>query len=233
MTNYSDSQLVWKGKLDLEVGDTAGEETLDSTPAFDIDREWEAYWQSNSQSLILSSWIEKYRDYINPEHLTHFSEEPLSTQNSENSEIFEAAPVSEVDSTWNDLWKTHCEEQYSYYRSWFYEWSATSQEVNSQQSTTLSTDFEVDPIDDLLQDFKDTTLGSNMEPSTSKEQRDKNSLEKTKDFLAKMGFSGLQDTASSCITNCEVITRNRKRKKKGQPVPHVSMDASVALAVNF
>lgn len=227
----SDSHLVWKGKVDFNGEDTTEETTTDTLHS-EVDKEWETYWEANGQSLVLTSWIEKYKDYINPEHLSSSTEVPAShcAENTETRETTETLPeYSTTESAWAELWKAHAEEQYSYYKNWFYEWWAASQETESQQSTTASTEHDIDPVDELLDNFNQVAIESIMadnESSSSKEQKDKTNLEKTKDFLAKMGFSGIPDASSSCITSCQVLARKKKRKKTQQPVSHVSVDAT-------
>uniref|UniRef100_A0A336M890 Trimethylguanosine synthase n=1 Tax=Culicoides sonorensis TaxID=179676 RepID=A0A336M890_CULSO len=50
---------------------------------FAIDSEqnlaWEAFWSKNGESLIWSSWIEKYSDYINPEYMKQMEQEKCET----------------------------------------------------------------------------------------------------------------------------------------------------------
>lgn len=194
----------------------------------------------NGQSLILSSWSEKYKDYINPEFLqtsdeqTENSDKPIiKVENGDTLQNSEPQESSDVNSTWTELWKTHTDEQYLYYKNWFYEWWTGSHDTDPQEqlSTTLSTDFERDQtdqdFDDILENFNqvmlEPTMADDQSSKEAKEQREKSSLEKTKDFLSKMGFSGLPSASSSCITNCEVVARKKKRKKKQQPVGRVDM----------
>ncbi|KAF8792852.1 Trimethylguanosine synthase like protein [Argiope bruennichi] len=35
----------------------------------EMNDEWQSYWERNGESIILNSWIQKYKDYINPEYL--------------------------------------------------------------------------------------------------------------------------------------------------------------------
>ncbi|GBL93090.1 hypothetical protein AVEN_216448-1 [Araneus ventricosus] len=48
--------------------------TNDIAPKYDPNslernQEWQSYWERNGESIILNSWIQKYKDYINPEYL--------------------------------------------------------------------------------------------------------------------------------------------------------------------
>lgn len=44
----------------------------------ETEKSWEEFWAKNGESLIWSSWIEKYSDYINPVYLQNIQQTPQS-----------------------------------------------------------------------------------------------------------------------------------------------------------
>ncbi|XP_025836156.1 uncharacterized protein LOC108741713 [Agrilus planipennis] len=104
--------------------------------AEDFNLAWENYWYKHGESLVWSSWIKKYKDFINPEYINaHKNYEDLEAikspsktngtearehhfQNSESvintsSDIKFEKELS-FDDHWTHLWDSHCEEEYFY-----------------------------------------------------------------------------------------------------------------------
>lgn len=52
----------------------------------DVEQEhaWETFWSKNGESLIWSSWIEKYSDYINPNYMKQMEQEKCETAACDN-----------------------------------------------------------------------------------------------------------------------------------------------------
>ncbi|GAV03334.1 hypothetical protein RvY_13775 [Ramazzottius varieornatus] len=76
--------------------------------------EWEKYWTANGDRLVWQSWLEKYRDYVNPDFVNELCEgfEKMETESVEEGEedmgdIVEKASPSD---SWKDLWKQNYEE---------------------------------------------------------------------------------------------------------------------------
>uniref|UniRef100_A0A1I8Q6L3 Trimethylguanosine synthase n=1 Tax=Stomoxys calcitrans TaxID=35570 RepID=A0A1I8Q6L3_STOCA len=90
---------------------------------------WQAYWQKEGEQIILDTWNEKYKDYLNEnQNEDHVAKEitgqkeaiePIATTSATSTAIDE-----EYSSSWNELWEQHREEiyveQYLIYTTIFY-----------------------------------------------------------------------------------------------------------------
>ncbi|CAL1264435.1 unnamed protein product [Larinioides sclopetarius] len=71
--NYCEPNVLLENGAD-EYCENEKTNTNDIAPNYDpkfveMNEEWQSYWERNGESIILNSWIQKYKDYINPEYL--------------------------------------------------------------------------------------------------------------------------------------------------------------------
>jgi len=198
-----------------------------------LEIDWEIYWKENSSTLIWNSWVEKYKEFINPEYLgteVHPGEEPSSVV------------TDPPDSDWSQIWEDHQQEQYSYYYNWFSQWwineFLTAVEPTSERETeTISGDAKnLESISQTALCLEELSINTEMDKNSKsplpKEQKDKNILEKTKDYLKELGFSTAINEPLSCITDCKIETKKKKRKRPNKhkivPGPVLSDPSSLA-----
>lgn len=177
-------------------------------------KDWEKYWSENSPALIWNSWVEKYKEFINPEYL-----DTEGQQNNEPSSVDTVPP----DSDWSKIWEDHQQEQYWYYHNWFSQWwmnevsiaadPTSESEIESYSCITVNRG-SVSPTSIGLEEL---SINPEMDDSSTlplpKEQKDKTVLEKTRDYLNELGFSTTINQSSSCVIDCNIEMKKKKRKK--------------------
>lgn len=87
--NYTEQREMFKetcsnmqqSKLVEESSHHERNNSLPNVFGVDVEQEhaWESFWSKNGESLIWSSWIEKYSDYINPDYMRHMDQEKCET----------------------------------------------------------------------------------------------------------------------------------------------------------
>lgn len=177
-------------------------------------KDWEKYWSENSPALIWNSWVEKYKEFINPEYL-----DTEGQQNNEPSSVDTVPP----DSDWSKIWEDHQQEQYWYYHNWFSQWwmnevsiatDPTSESEIESYSCITENRGSVSPTSIGLEEL---SINPEMDDSSTlplpKEQKDKTVLEKTRDYLNELGFSTTINQSSSCVIDCNIEMKKKKRKK--------------------
>ncbi|XP_063707011.1 trimethylguanosine synthase [Culicoides brevitarsis] len=90
--NYTEQREMFReamqhsSRVVEEVAAERNERKTSLPDVFGVDLEqehaWEAFWAKNGESLIWSSWIEKYSDYINPDYM-----KPDASQNDEEATV--------------------------------------------------------------------------------------------------------------------------------------------------
>ena len=203
----SDTEHVLKGIEDEE-------EIPQNNSEDKLEIDWEIYWKENSSTLIWNSWVEKYKEFINPEYLgteVHPGEEPSSVV------------TDPPDSDWSQIWEDHQQEQYSYYYNWFSQWwinefSTAVESTSERETETISGDAKnLESISQTALCLEELSINTEMDKNSKsplpKEQKDKNILEKTKDYLKELGFSTAINEPLSCITDCKIETKKKKRKR--------------------
>ena len=203
-----DSELLEKGFH--QEGEHKHEIRQGSENGQDLETAWSDYWQTQGPSLVWQSWIEKYKDYINPEYLKTVDGGATSEGASSRVHAQEGEPAS--DSNWTTIWDEHQTEQRDYYSTWFSQWWSQSEgaveSVLSLEELSLDSKLE---MDEAAQSSDAAAV------ERVKEQRDKTNLEKTGDYLTELGFSTTINQPSSIITECcrhSKSTKKSKRQKK-------------------
>lgn len=226
---FSDPEHVIKGIEDEE-------EVPSSNTEDKLKIEWEKYWNDNGPALIWNSWVEKYKEFINPEYLK--TESQLSE---EQSSVASGPP----DSDWSKIWEDHQQEQHLYYHNWFSQWwvnqSSIAAESPSESNTTTHSrvDENQHAISQASLDLEGLSINpemdDNLDLSPPKEQRDKSVLEKTKDYLKELGFTTTINQPSSCVTDCKIETKKKKKKrpKKHRIIPGPVLNDPASLVSKF
>ncbi|GFS52025.1 trimethylguanosine synthase [Trichonephila clavipes] len=68
-------------------------DSLYDSHSVEMKEEWRSYWDRNGENIILNSWIQKYRDYINPDYLRetfpnlNFDKENLQSDSQNTSQL--------------------------------------------------------------------------------------------------------------------------------------------------
>lgn len=170
----------------------------------DLETAWEDYWQAQGPSLVWQSWLEKYKEYINPEYLKTSKGEATSEDTTSEVHTTQGSET-ESDNHWATVWQEHQIEQRDYYFNWFSQWWLQSEEsvetVLSLEELSLDSKSEMDEG------------AHSSDASVVKEQRDKTTLEKTEEYLTELGFSTTINQPSSIITECCKHSKNTKKSK--------------------
>lgn len=203
----------------------------DKEKALELD--WFEYWDTQGYKLVFESWIEKYKEFINPTYQelckdgTKYSFENIPLGNSPSTE----------DCQWTQLWEEHLQEKYFYYQNWFSQWW-TEKESQSQISVNAdeesSSDIEeknltehINPIP--AKEFENLSLCVNPEMEGDSwnssfihtreiNHSEKTILEKTREFLGGLGFTSNLSNSDSNINSCRVLAMKKKKKNKKKRV---------------
>ena len=198
-----------------------------------LELDWFEYWDTQGYKLVFESWIEKYKEFINPTYQelckdgTKYSFENIPLGNSPSTE----------DCQWTQLWEEHLQEKYFYYQNWFSQWW-TEKESQSQISVNAdeesSSDIEeknltehINPIP--AKEFENLSLCVNPEMegdswnssfihASEKNHSEKTILEKTQEFLVGLGFITNLRNSDSNINSCRVLAMKKKKKNKKKRV---------------
>jgi hypothetical protein len=185
--------------------------------------DWIEYWDQHGHQLVLDSWIEKYKEFIDPTYQETHKDEICSSEKKEISQS--------TDHQWTQLWAEHQQEQYLYYQNWFSQWWI-EKEFQNQACVIANEDIEVNKLSKNINpvstfEFENLSLEANpeMEDSlnsssihTNGNQSEKTILEKTQDFLVGLGLASNLKNTDSNITNCKVLAMNKKKKMKKKKV---------------
>ena len=186
----------------------------------DFEKSWEDYWEKQGPALVWQNWLDKYKEFINPEFLD-------DTLDPNAAEFAEENPITET--SWTQVWQDHQQQQFDYYHKWFSDWWSQSQLEKNLNNLQLSencdqedrfsserSEMSARENDDLSVDseFDATILNRDLEP---KEQKHKSSLEKSADYIIELGFSTTLSDPSSNVATCTMETKlTKKRKRKNR-----------------
>ncbi|KAI9554882.1 hypothetical protein GHT06_020159 [Daphnia sinensis] len=192
-----------------------------------LESDWIEYWGEQGNKLVLESWTEKYKNYIDTTYETAQDENREncsdSTQDKESSES--------TNHEWTKLWEEHQLEQYLYYKNWFSQWwieqellSKIANVANEQSNFEVNEESLADEVSAAVLGFEYLTLQTNMEMEVSllpsdandKNHSEKGILEKTQDFLVGLGLTSNINKTGSNISSCKVLAMKKKKKKKSK-----------------
>lgn len=225
---FSDSQSVAQGLDDCLDSSTvvASVDFTDKVNLSPLESDWIEYWAEQGNKLVLESWIEKYKYFIDTqrsevqeEGIKHCSNSTLETESSESANHHH----------WTQLWEEHQIQQYQYYQNWFSQWWTEKELVNKdsavvdeQSNSEVDEESLAEDISIAAIDFENLTLQTNPEKkmdsllsdATDANHSEKGILEKTQDFLVGLRLVSNINTTGSNISSCKVLTMKKKKKKK-------------------
>ncbi|GIX90013.1 uncharacterized protein CEXT_157041 [Caerostris extrusa] len=108
--------------------------------------EWLSYWERNGESIILDSWIRKYKDYINPDYLRenyptiHFNNKDTKIENQSACELNNIKDKLEIMNFVDQIMEIDDEDGKSYKKNGSKEMNVYDTPENS--SNTIDCDFE-------------------------------------------------------------------------------------------
>ncbi|XP_067140079.1 trimethylguanosine synthase [Centruroides vittatus] len=128
-------------------------------------QEWEIYWSTNGETLIWNSWVEKYKDFIDPNYENYLNSkynsnneqllesgqdqrildgsnndllcESLSKKTEESSDNTAHNKIDSIHNPWKDIWDNHCKEIYElHYEKFVTSFYGNQNLTNTQQKFT-------------------------------------------------------------------------------------------------
>ncbi|XP_023210618.1 uncharacterized protein LOC111613502 [Centruroides sculpturatus] len=128
-------------------------------------QEWEIYWSTNGETLIWNSWVEKYKDFIDPNYENNLNSkynsnneqlvesekdqrisdgsnndllcESLSKNTEESSDNSAHNKIDSIHNPWKDIWDSHCKEIYElHYEKFVTSFYGSQNLTNIQQKFT-------------------------------------------------------------------------------------------------
>ncbi len=189
-----------------------------------LEADWTEYWDLQGYKLVHDSWIEKFKDFIDPV----YKEDQEVGNSCTTNDLSDALETSESNSSkqWAQIWEDHLAEQYLYYYQWFTEWwkqnhskpeicvvedSNFKGEVLLDESTLPASVLDIESLS--IQNKTEMDDSSNSSEVT-KQHQEKSLLEKTEDFLVGLGFSNSLQSSDSNIDSCKMLISKKKKKKK-------------------
>jgi len=220
-----DIKLVLKGveeeKSEDEVPEEAAPSVTDqlNTLPNNLESDWENYWNLNGPSLIWQSWVEEYKEFIDPEYLGNI--EKLDRESFPRKEESSSSEVHSCpDSDWSQIWENHQQNQYQYYRNWFSQWWESDRSFTATEQDAFGESVGKVSVSPTTFGLEELTISGEMDddgvkvPSSSKEQEDRTSKETVEDYLTDLGFSTTISQPSSGILDWTSETMIKKKKKK-------------------
>lgn len=203
---FSDTELVLQG-LD-EYCTAVSDEIRESEGTDTVEAQWNNYWEQQGAHLVWQSWLDKYKDFIDPCYLTK------EVNPSEIEAAVEDLTDIDSDDPWAHCWENHKKDIFNYYRNWFFQWYMGPKANTFGESVPLDVDGTCNmsnlSIHPTLEEAKPVPVNLQL----VKEQKDKTVLEKTEEFLVKLGFSSSVSQGTSNAAGCSLKKVNKKRKKK-------------------
>ncbi|XP_064486506.1 trimethylguanosine synthase-like [Ornithodoros turicata] len=220
----------------------------EESDAFDLNIEWENFWQQNGENLVWQSWVDKYGDYINPEYCrqAEFSAEnegvrgvDITTSAGENDakqhDELKPAPEEQHVSTksddeiWQELWNQNYEDVYSHYYSHFVHNKSSPVNSSSITDTTAVSSEKLalndnNPVveDDDAKQFSGDSVGdeSGRLPMSVYDDNIADAFVEDENAIEAMRQMGLP--AQFCSAN----QKKSKKKKKMKSKANIASEAS-------
>lgn len=204
---------------------------------------WQDYWKEFGHNLVLDSWTARYGEYLSPNYKQDRSQEVKSSNF--NYEIFseDNQALESVNSDWKSVWEIHLEEQYSFYYDWFFTWWTTSQNqpdttqeatVCKSESVFSNNQSQLDLLDTAFEGLLIETHGTmNSQDLGDAECHGKTVVQKTKEFLDRLGFSNSLIQPGTIITDCTLISNSTKKRKKKKKKMEQNMKVCLLTTCNY
>ena len=172
-----------------------------------LEAQWNNYWEQQGAHLVWQSWLDKYKDFIDPCYLTK------EVNTSEIEAAVEHLTDTDCDDQWAHCWENHKRDIFNYYRNWFFQWCMGLEADTSSESVALEVDGACN-MSNLSIHCTEQAEPVPVNLQLVKEQKNKTVLEKTEEFLVKLGFSSSVSQGNSIVVGCSLKKVTKKRKKK-------------------
>lgn len=201
---FSDTEFVLQG-LDGYCTAVSGE-IRESEDTDTLEAQWNNYWEQQGAHLVWQSWLDKYKDFIDPCYLTK------EVNPSEIEATVEHLTDIDCEDQWAHCWENHKRDIFNYYRNWFFQWCTGLEADTSRESVPLDVDGACNMSNLSIHPMEQAEpVPVNLQ--LVKEQKNKTVLEKTEEFLVKLGFSSSVSQENSIVVGCNLKKVNKKRKK--------------------